>query len=163
MASVSTSMVAVTRVRAAPSARLAGRPVAPSTAVRRGTAVSGIHNGAKVFAFFKFRSDAQDAGIYGSQKRDDFDRDDVEHYFNYMGMLAVEGTYDKLEALLDTGIHAVDLLLLMAASEGDVPKIEELLTAGARTDVKDNEGRTAADRAASEEAKNLILAAAAKV
>jgi hypothetical protein len=44
-----------------------------------------------------------------------------------MGMLAVEGTYDKLEALLDTGIHPVDLLLLMAASEGDIPKIEELL------------------------------------
>ena len=30
------------------------------------------------------------AGVYGSQKREDFSADDVEHYFNYMGMLATE-------------------------------------------------------------------------
>lgn len=64
-------------------------------------------------------------GIYGSQSRDDFDKDDVEQvlssclikklmciykmyimllvfffclrYFGYMGMLAVEGTYSKME------------------------------------------------------------------
>lgn len=30
------------------------------------------------------------AGVYASQKRDDFSEDDVEHYFNYMGMLAIE-------------------------------------------------------------------------
>ncbi|BBH01955.1 hypothetical protein Prudu_012375 [Prunus dulcis] len=47
--------------------------------------------------------------------------------FNYMGMLAVEGTYDKMNALLSQNIHPVDILLLMAASEteGDKPKIEE--------------------------------------
>ncbi len=27
--------------------------------------------------------------------------DDVEQYFNYMGCLAVEGTYDRMYALLD--------------------------------------------------------------
>ena len=30
------------------------------------------------------------AGIYGSQSREDYSEDDVEHYFNYMGMLATE-------------------------------------------------------------------------
>lgn len=30
------------------------------------------------------------AGVYASQSRDDFSADDVEHYFNYMGMLATE-------------------------------------------------------------------------
>ena len=30
------------------------------------------------------------AGIYGSQAREDYSEDDVEHYFNYMGMLATE-------------------------------------------------------------------------
>ena len=32
----------------------------------------------------------QNAGVYASQTRDDFSADDVEHYFNYMGMLATE-------------------------------------------------------------------------
>lgn len=126
--------------------------------------------------FFKFgNKDAEGAGIYGSQARDDFDRDDVEQvrtrsltvsespllhapasdkhgrqYFNYMGMLAVEGTYDKMEALLNQSIHPVDILLILAASEGDLPKIEELLKAGAKYDVKDADGRTALDRASGE-------------
>ena len=30
------------------------------------------------------------AGVYGSQTRDDYNSDDVEQYFNYMGMLATE-------------------------------------------------------------------------
>uniref|UniRef100_A0A453BDT0 Protein LHCP TRANSLOCATION DEFECT n=1 Tax=Aegilops tauschii subsp. strangulata TaxID=200361 RepID=A0A453BDT0_AEGTS len=71
-------------------------------------------------------------------------------YFNYMGMLAVEGTYDKMEALLNQSIHPVDILLILAASEGDLPKIEELLKAGAKYDVKDADGRTALDRASGE-------------
>uniref|UniRef100_J3MLE3 Protein LHCP TRANSLOCATION DEFECT n=1 Tax=Oryza brachyantha TaxID=4533 RepID=J3MLE3_ORYBR len=100
--------------------------------------------------------DAEGAGIYGSQGRDDFDRDDVEQYFNYMGMLAVEGTYDKMEALLNQDIHPVDILLMLAASEGDKPKIEELLRAGAKYDVKDVDGRTALDRA-SDDTRDFIL------
>ena len=78
-------------------------------------------------------------------------------YFNYMGMLAVEGTYDKMEALLSQNIHPVDILLMMAASEGDQPKIEELLRAGASYTVKDADGRTALERAANDEIKDLIL------
>lgn len=73
-----------------------------------------------------------------------------------MGMLAVEGSYDKMEALLSASIHAVDILLLLASSEGDKPKIEELLAAGAKIDVKDADGRTAVDRAANDEVKALL-------
>ncbi|KAG6405140.1 hypothetical protein SASPL_132724 [Salvia splendens] len=109
------------------------------------------------FRFGKNGVDAEGAGIYGSQARDDFDRDDVEQYFNYMGMLAVEGTYDKMEALLQQKIHPVDILLLLASSEGDKPKIEELLRAGADCTVKDADGRTALDRAASDEIRDFIL------
>ncbi|KAK2984833.1 hypothetical protein RJ640_004658, partial [Escallonia rubra] len=116
--------------------------------------------GSRATCWFKFGKngvDAEGAGIYGSQNREDFDRDDVEQYFNYMGMLAVEGTYDKMNALLSQNIHPVDILLMMAASEGDKPKIEELLRAGAKYTVPDSDGRTALDRAASEEIKDFIL------
>jgi ankyrin repeat protein len=97
------------------------------------------------------------AGIYGSQSRDDFDRGDVEQYFNDMGVLAVEGSYDKMDALLNQNIHPVDILLLMAASEGNKPKIEKLLRVGASYMVNDADGRTALDRAASNEIKDFIL------
>ncbi|KAK6934426.1 hypothetical protein RJ641_034581 [Dillenia turbinata] len=119
----------------------------------------GTSNGSRAKCWFKFGNsgvDAEGAGIYGSQSRDDFDRDDVEQYFNYMGMLAVEGTYDKMEALLGQNIHPVDILLMLAASEGDKPKIEELLRAGAKYDVKDADGRTALERA-NDEIKDFIL------
>ncbi|KAI5077803.1 hypothetical protein GOP47_0007627 [Adiantum capillus-veneris] len=112
---------------------------------------------ARTTAWFKFGTDSEKAGIYGSQGRDDFDRDDVEQYFNYMGMLATEGTYDKMEALLSKGIHPVDILLLLAASEGDEPKIQELMKAGAKYDVTDVEGRTALERAQDNEIRNLIM------
>ncbi|CAA0836962.1 Protein LHCP TRANSLOCATION DEFECT [Striga hermonthica] len=119
----------------------------------------GPSRGSTIRCWFRFGKngvDAEGAGIYGSQGRDDFDRDDVEQYFNYMGMLAVEGSYDKMEALLNQNIHPVDILLLMAASEGDKPKIEELLRAGADYTVKDVQGRTALDRAANDEIKDFI-------
>eukprot|EP00246_Nothoceros_aenigmaticus_P017454 TRINITY_DN8517_c0_g1_i1.p1 TRINITY_DN8517_c0_g1~~TRINITY_DN8517_c0_g1_i1.p1 ORF type:complete len:181 (+),score=9.00 TRINITY_DN8517_c0_g1_i1:119-661(+) len=121
--------------------------------------LSGLHGRFRVDAWFKFGNqglDSEGAGIYGSQSRDEFDRDDVEQYFNYMGMLATEGTYDKMEALLNKGIHPVDILLLLAASEGDKPKIQELLRAGARCDVTDVEGRTALERASGDDIKELI-------
>ncbi|KAL7087885.1 hypothetical protein ACP275_13G095600 [Erythranthe tilingii] len=62
-----------------------------------------------------------------------------------------------MEALLKQNIHPVDILLLMAASEGDLPKIEELLRAGANYSVKDADGRTALDRASTPEIKDFIL------
>ena len=74
-----------------------------------------------------------------------------------MGMLATEGTYDKMDALLTKGIHPVDILLLLAASEGDKPKIQELMKAGAKYDVTDVEGRTALDRAQDDGTRDFIL------
>ncbi|WKA12431.1 hypothetical protein VitviT2T_029813 [Vitis vinifera] len=68
-----------------------------------------------------------------------------------MGMLAVEGTYDKMKALLSQNIYPVDILLMMAASEGDKPKIEELLRAGASYTVKGAGGWTALERAANDD------------
>lgn len=126
----------------------------------RPTTEFGPASGSRTTCWFRFGKngvDAEGAGIYGSQSRDDFDRDDVEQYFNYMGMLAVEGSYDKMEALLSQNIHPVDILLLMAASEGDKPKIEELMRAGADYSVKDADGNTALDRAATDEIRDFIL------
>ncbi|KAK4398502.1 protein LHCP TRANSLOCATION DEFECT [Sesamum angolense] len=74
----------------------------------------------------------------------------------------LEGSYDKMEALLEQNIHPVDILLLMAASEGDKPKIEELMRAGADYTVKDAEGRTALERAVSDEIKDFILGVSAQ-
>ncbi|CAM6103184.1 unnamed protein product [Calypogeia fissa] len=131
-----------------------------ASSFQRGSGQGGELRQTKAAGWFKFGSnglDSEGAGIYGSQGRDDFDRDDVEQYFNYMGMLATEGTYDKMEALLNTGKAAVDILLLLAASEADVPKIEELLRAGADCRVTDAEGNTALDRAQDEEIRELIL------
>lgn len=105
-------------------------------------------NGARCTAFFnRFRQDSTSAGIVGSQGRDDFDVDDVEHYFNYMGCLAVEGTYDRMNALIESGKHPVDIILLFASAEGDTPKIEEILAAGADKNVEDLEGNSARDLA----------------
>ena len=106
----------------------------------------------------------------------------MEQYFNYMGCLAVEGTYDRMYALLDgaslpsrlnaaayfhsgrravappiasqltrrlslplaleANIPAIDIILLFAAAEADLPKLEELLIAGADPNVKDLAGMT---------------------
>jgi len=74
-----------------------------------------------------------------------------------MGMLATEGTYDKMNVLLNQGIPAVDILLLMASSEGDQPKVEELLGAGADGTVKNLDGKDAVDLAANDLIRDLIV------
>ena len=43
-----------------------------------------------------------------------------------MGILAVEGSNDRMDDLLAAGKHPIDIILLFAAAEGDVPKIEEI-------------------------------------
>jgi len=67
----------------------------------------------------------------------------VEFYFNYMGLLAVEGSYDSMYALIKTGIAPIDVILLMAAKEGDVPKVQELVDSGADIAAKDQDGKDA--------------------
>ena len=79
-----------------------------------------------------FAQNSNKAGIVGSQGRDDYESEDVEYYFNYMGILADEGSNDRMDALLAADKHPIDVILLFAAAEGDVPKIEEILEAGRR-------------------------------
>lgn len=98
----------------------------------------------------QFRQNSEDAGVYESQGRDDIDEDDVEMYFNYMGMLANEGSYDRMQKFFEAGIHPCDIILLMACEEGDTPKIEELIKAGADTSVKDWQGKTCMELAAND-------------
>lgn len=108
--------------------------------------------------FFKFGKNgfgAEDAGIVGSQTRDDYSYDDVEQYFNYMGYLAVEGTYDRMEALLQ-GRHPIDVILLLAAAENDTPKIQEILKAGADASIKDLNGKTPVELASKPETIRLL-------
>jgi ankyrin repeat protein len=56
----------------------------------------------------------------------------------------------------------VDLLLLMACSEGDDGKVEELLAAGANPAVKDIDGRSTLELATKDEIKAVLQAAMAK-
>jgi len=117
-----------------------------------------VRNDVRV-AFFKFGKNgvsAEEGGIVGSQGRDDFDYDDVEQYFNYMGFLAEEGTYDRMEAMLKSGLHPIDVILLLAASENDTPKIQEILRAGANPNCKNLEGKKPVDLASKPEVISLL-------
>ncbi|KAG6530819.1 hypothetical protein ZIOFF_004577 [Zingiber officinale] len=46
----------------------------------------------------------------------------VRKCFNYMRMSYAEGSYEKMQTLLSLNIHPVDILLILAASEGDNDK-----------------------------------------
>ncbi len=50
---------------------------------------------------------------------------------------------------------------MLAARENDAPKVEELLAAGARADVRDDQGRTPLDLATKPEVVRMLEAAAA--
>jgi len=71
------------------------------------------------------------------QKRDDYEYQDADDYFCCSGLLAAEGTYDRLEAWTDAGVHPIDMILIMSCVENDAPKVEEVLDAGAQASVKD--------------------------
>eukprot|EP01026_Neomeris_dumetosa_P027333 TRINITY_DN2222_c0_g1_i1.p3 TRINITY_DN2222_c0_g1~~TRINITY_DN2222_c0_g1_i1.p3 ORF type:complete len:157 (+),score=25.80 TRINITY_DN2222_c0_g1_i1:99-569(+) len=109
-----------------------------------------------VFRFGKFGDDAEKAGIIGGQGREEYGYDEVEQYFNYMGMLATEGSYDSLNKMMETGLEAVDILLLWACKENDDPKVEELLKAGAHVDCKDINGKTPMELTTKDEVKQLL-------
>lgn len=101
------------------------------------------------------------AGIYGNLARDDFDFVEMEQYFNYTGRLAVEQTYDSFNEYKNSGLHPIDVILFWAAEEGDVPKVEEVLAAGADPSIKDLNGKTAVELAADSETREVIEAAMA--
>lgn len=54
------------------------------------------------------------------------------------------------------GLDPVDVLLLMAASENDTPKVEELLAAGANINIADNKGKSPVDLATKPEVKDML-------
>lgn len=119
------------------------------------------HVVARLFKFGKNGLGAESAGIVGSQGRDDFAAEDVEFYFNYMGMLAVEGTYDRMYKMMEN-MAPVDTILLMACSENDSPKVEELLKAGANPNVADPDGRTPMQLATKADILEMLRKAGAK-
>ncbi|PNH06239.1 Protein LHCP TRANSLOCATION DEFECT [Tetrabaena socialis] len=108
------------------------------------------------FKFGKNGQNAEDAGIVGSQGRDEYNYDDVEAYFNYMGFLATEGTYDRMEAMLATKMHHIDIILLLACSENDTPKVQEILKAGADPTVRGLDGKTPLELAAKPELRAML-------
>jgi hypothetical protein len=61
------------------------------------------------------------------------------------------------------GLDAVDVILLLAATENDDPKVEELLAAGANPTVRDNRGRTPLDLATKDVVRKMLADAEAKV
>jgi ankyrin repeat protein len=138
----------------------------PHCAFRSGVPLrQHVSNGCKVQAFFKFGkngADSRSAGAYGNLSRDDFDRTEMEHYFNYTGRLAVEQTYDTFNKYEEIGMHPVDVILLWASEEGDLPKVEEVLEAGADVNVKDLNGKTPLELASSDDVKEALTAALAR-
>lgn len=60
------------------------------------------------------------------------------------------------------GLEPVDLLLLMACSENDTPKVEELLKAGADISVKDLSGKSPLELCKKEEIREMLEAAMAR-
>ena len=116
------------------------------------------HVSVSVHAFFNFNKNNGNSND-NAPSRSDFDFQEVEDYFNYMGMLAAEGNYEKLDELCDSWLEPVDLLLLMACSENDTPKVEELLGAGANVGVKNPaDGKTPMELCTKEEIKEMLSA-----
>ncbi|KXZ53136.1 hypothetical protein GPECTOR_7g1027 [Gonium pectorale] len=145
----------VCRVSAKPARRCASASVRPFTHSRQAPAVQRNVT-ANFFRFGKNGFKAEDAGIVGSQGRDEYTYDDVEQYFNYMGFLATEGTYDRMEAMLKTGLHCIDIILLLACSENDTPKVQEILKAGADPTVRGLDGKTPLELASKDELVKLL-------
>ncbi|KAL0037014.1 hypothetical protein WJX77_009396 [Trebouxia sp. C0004] len=147
------------------AARLAstqcGSPRLSSSKFASGTQLQNTtSNGHKCSAFFKFGkskdSEYRGDGEGGGAKREDYTEEDVEYYFNYSGILAERGSYDTLEDLLKSGLAPVDILLLLASSEGDAPKVIELIAAGANLDTKGLDGKTALEVAKGPEVAEVL-------
>ncbi|KAF5834613.1 hypothetical protein DUNSADRAFT_8654 [Dunaliella salina] len=95
------------------------------------------------------------------EKMDYYDKDEVLLYFDYIGLLATEGSYDLMNQLLE--VHSPgNVLLLLASRENDAPKIAELLAAGADLSIQDTNGKTPMDLASKPEALEVMKAHLAK-
>lgn len=147
---------------AARSARASGsaRPVArPFTGSRVAPQVRDVRM--NLFNFGK-NNQANKNDYKQASGRDEYIYEDVDDYFNYMGFLAEEGCYDRMEAMLKV-LHPIDCILLLAASQNDTPKIKEILEAGANPNIKGLDGKTPAELATKAETIAIIKEAAGKV
>lgn len=136
-----------------------GSPRLSNSKFATGTAFHNTpSNGHRCSAFFKFgkSNEYKGDGEGGGQNRQSYSAEDVEYYFNYSGILAERGSYDTMENLIEAGIEPVDILLLLASSEGDTPKVVELLAAGANSNIKDLDGKTPTDLAKTAEVKEAL-------
>mmetsp|Transcript_9909 Transcript_9909/g.25253 ORF Transcript_9909/g.25253 Transcript_9909/m.25253 type:complete len:186 (-) Transcript_9909:84-641(-) len=97
-----------------------------------GAGVKG--RGKPVAGFFRFGgATSDDANL--ANCREDYSTSDAEDYFSYMGLLAVDGTYDRFEKIVESGMDPIEVILCMAVEEGDKPKIAELMKNGANLDI----------------------------
>ncbi|GBF88241.1 hypothetical protein Rsub_00953 [Raphidocelis subcapitata] len=108
-------------------------------------------------------------GVSGSDEayplhdsRESYSANEVRDYFEYQGVLAVEGSYDRMDELMAMGHDPVDVLLLLAASENDDSKVEEVLRCGADAGVRDAAGRTPRELATKASVVQLLAEAEAK-
>lgn len=68
----------------------------------------------------------EDEEVYGKLSRDEYDYEEVEHYYNYVGMNAVGIEYSVFEEPINAGMHPADVLLMLAVMEGDLPKVRAM-------------------------------------
>ena len=146
-------------VAARASSRRASKPAArPFTS----SLVAPLPQRSVKVGFFNFGKKDDPNSYQKSAQRDEYLYEDVDDYFNYMGLLAEEGNYDRMEAMLKV-LAPVDAILLLAASQNDTPKIIELLDGGANITVKDLNGKTPIELATKAETLEVLKKALNKV
>ena len=101
-------------------------------------------------------ADGSVKSVYGDLSRDEYEYDDVEQYYNYMGLNAIGIEYSVFQEPINAGMHPADCILMLAAMEADMPKIEEMLTAGANPDATNHEGKTVKELAKNDEVRDEL-------
>ena len=96
--------------------------------------------------------------VYGDLKRDDYTYDDVEQYYNYIGLNAIGVEYSVFTDPIEAGMHPADVILMLAAIEGDLPKIEEMAAAGADASAVNHEGKSVLECAKDDDTKEALKA-----
>ena len=112
-----------------------GRPSCSSSPARPHYDVASRRAGdVRPSAFFKFGgASAEDNEL--ASCREDYSLNDASDYYDYMGLLAVYGDYERFDSMVESGLDPVDIILCMAVEEGDKPKIESLMETGADASV----------------------------
>ena len=61
--------------------------------------------------------------LIGGTTRACYVPEDAEEYFQYMGILAEECTFDRLNGMVKQGMDPIDIILVLACGENDVSKV----------------------------------------